>query len=194
MSKGKYQNRATRVHKRPGILLISLVMLLVVIVGGSMAFLQDATNKVENTFTPAQVTIDPTESVDHTENTKSNIKFTNTGNVPVYIRATLVIYWTDVIDGKTEVIAQPTGAEVKIGAVQSGWTKVEEIYYYTSPVNPGTHTGVMLAPINVAVPTGSTAQCHIDVQAEAIQADGLGSGVTTAQAAWAATKAVQGVG
>ena len=192
MSKGKYQNRATRVHKRPGILFISLVMLLVVIVGGSMAFLQDATNKVENTFTPAQVTIDPTESVN--EDTKSNIKFTNTGNVPVYIRATLVIYWTDVIDGESQVIAQPTGANVEIGAVQSGWTKNGDIYYYDSPVKPNESTGVMLDPITVTVPTGSTAQCHIDVRAEAIQADGLGSGVTTAQEAWAAAKAVQGVG
>jgi len=198
MYSGKHQRpvQKRKTGKQPGILLVSLVLLFAVIVGGSMAYLQDATNKVVNTFTPAQVTIDPSESVDHEENTKSDIRFQNTGNVPVFIRATLVIYWTDTIDGESRIIAKPEGADVVVGAVlnQNGWIQEGDIYYHTALVEPGEWTGVMLNPITVKVPEGSTAQCHIDVRAEAIQADGLGEHVTTAQEAWNAAKPVPGVG
>ena len=93
MRRGKYEKTKSRKNKKPTILIVSLIILLVAIVGGTVAYLQATTGSVTNTFTPSKVTIEPTESVDGT--TKSDIKFQNTGNVPVYIRATLAIYWKD---------------------------------------------------------------------------------------------------
>lgn len=170
MRKGKYQKAVVKKHRKnkPNILIISLVLLLVAVIGGTVAYLMDTTPGVTNTFTPAQVTIDPTESVDHTENTKSDIKFTNTGNVPVYIRATLVIYWKD---AEGNVIPQPELAKVEGGIPGTGWFKVDDIYYYEPVVPVGGSTMAMTDKITVTIPAGSTAQCYIDVRAEAIQAE-----------------------
>jgi len=83
----------------------------------------------------------------------------------------LVIYWTDTIDGNSVVVAQPRDAEVSIGSLlNNGWFQVGEIYYYENPVSPDASTTTMLDTITVTIPEGSTAQCHIDVHAEGIQA------------------------
>ena len=185
MRRDKYEKTKSRKNKKPTILIVSLIILLVAIVGGTVAYLQATTGSVTNTFTPSKVTIEPTESV--TDTTKSDIKFQNTGNVPVYIRATLAVYWKDK-DGN--IVPQPVGGQVEGGAVESDWTQVGDIYYYNSQVDPGQWTGVMLSTITVTCPDGYT--CHIDVHSEAIQADGWGDGVDTAQEAWAAAKGAQG--
>lgn len=175
MYHGKYSSpkpvRRARRKNSPSLLLISLVLLLFIAVGGSVAYLLDITGRVENTFTPAQVEIDPTEET--TADSKSNIKFQNSGSVPVYIRATLVIYWEEkTVNNETQVIAQPAGGSVAVGdLLNNGWFQVGDIYYYKSPVDPGDWTEVMLGEIKVTVPEGSDAKCRIDVRAEAIQAE-----------------------
>lgn len=168
MRKGKYMKPKAK-KRNPAILILSLLLLLAVGVGGTVALLKTATNQVTNTFTPAEVEIEPDEIT--TATTKSDIKFKNTGDVPVYVRATLVIYWTDTINGEVQTIAPPAGSVVNGGSVQPGWFQVGQIYYYSGPVAPTDSTTVMLDTITVTVPDGSTAQCHIDVRAEAIQAE-----------------------
>lgn len=192
MYRGKYQKpvNKSRSKKKHGILIISLVLLIAMVVGGTTAYLKDSTDAVENTFTPAKVEI--TINEDTSSNTKSNITFTNPDKenaVPVYIRATLVIYWKDTINGKTEVIAQPSGGSVDVGSLlNNGWFQVGDIYYYGQPVKPGESTSVMLDTITVTVPEGSTAKCYIDVRAEAIQADP----VTAAESAWKDINVING--
>ena len=175
MSRGNFQ-RPGKKNKKPIILILSLVLLLAA-VGGTAAFLKAASNSVTNTFVPGEVEITPGEK--KTDTTKSDITFTNSGSVPVYVRATLVIYWTDRfdvtddgVDNPTEqIIPMPAGAAITDGAVQTGWFQIGDIYYFAEPVAPGEKTSVMLDTITVTLPDGSTAQCHIDVQAEAIQAE-----------------------
>lgn len=186
MRKGKYLKPKAK-KKKPVILILSLVLLLAVAVGGTVAYLRATSGSVTNTFTPAEVAIHPTESVDTTNNTKSNIKFQNTGNVPVYIRATLAVYWKD---SEGNFVAPPAGSSVKVGDVDiqnaqplSNWTKVGDIYYYNLEVAPNGWTDVLLDTITATVPDGYT--CHIDVHAEAIQTDGMSA--TSAQDAWAKT-------
>lgn len=188
MYRGKYQ-KAKRNKRKPIILIVSLMLLLVAMVGGTVAFLRAASGQVTNTFTPGEAKITINEKV--TSTSKSDITFTNPdkdgdnnslNTVPVYIRATLVIYWTDTfdlsddgVDNPTEqIIPMPAGAKIEGGTVLgTGWFKVDDsdIYYYSEPVAPGSSTTVMLDTITVTVPDGSTAQCHIDVRAEAIQAE-----------------------
>lgn len=170
MYQGRYHRpvKKRRAREKSNILIVSLVLMIGIVVGGTAAYLQDMTNTVENTFTPAKVEITMTET--KTDTTKSEIEFQNTGDVPVYIRATLVVYWTDVIDGEEQVIAKPDGASVSEPVAQSGWFKVGDIYYYESAVAPGDTTGAMTDTITVTIPAGSTARCQIDVRAEAIQA------------------------
>ena len=177
MYNGRHQSprhAAPRYRKRrsvkPFVVFVSVLMLLVVAAVGTMAFIQDNTTSVENVFKPSEVNVAINE--DTTANTKSNISFTNTKTVEdisAYIRATLAVYWTDVIDGVEVVIAQPKGASVTIGAPLSNWFKVGDIFYYALPVPPGETTSVMNGTNTVVLPEGSTAKCHIDVRAEAIQ-------------------------
>ena len=172
MRRGKYERPKSRRTQKPAILIFSLAVLLIAVTGATIAFLTTNTGKVTNTFIPAEVLISIYE--DKSENTKSNIIFTNpeTDNaVPVYIRATLVVYWTDTIDGKSVVVAQPMGASVSdFDLLENGWFQVGEIYYYTKSVSPGSGTAAMLDTITVTLPEGSTAQLHVDIHAEAIQA------------------------
>lgn len=172
MRRGKYERPKSRRNKKPAILIVALAVLLIAVTGVTVAFLTTNTGKVTNTFIPAEVLISIDE--DKSENTKSNIIFTNpqTDNaVPVYIRATLVVYWTDTIDGESVVAAQPLGASVSdFDLLNNGWFQVGDIYYYTKSVSPGSSTPAMLDTITVTMPDGSTAQCHVDIHAEAIQA------------------------
>ncbi len=176
MSRGKYQ-KSRKGKMKPVVLILSLVLLLVA-VGGTAAYLWTASKKVTNTFTPAEVEISVDEK--KTDTTKENITFTNEGSVPVYIRATLVTYWTDTFDATDDgvhnptdnIIPQPSGAEVTGGeTLNNGWFKIGNIYYYAIPVEPKTGTAVLLSPITVKLPDGATAQYHVDIRAEAIQAE-----------------------
>jgi len=178
MYKGKHMTPKAKTRK-PVVLILSLMLLIAVAVGGTVAYLQATSNRVTNTFTPPKVEIKPTEET--TPTTKSDIQFQNTGNVPVYIRATLVIYWTDTINGSVQTVAPPAGSSVSVGSVLNGWFSKGDIYYYTQPVDPGSGTTVMLDTITVTVPDGSTAQCHIDVRAEGIQA----RPISAVERAWA---------
>lgn len=169
--------------RNAAILILSLVLLAGTAAGGTFAYLRTASGGVTNTFSAAKVSVDIQET--KTDTTKSDITFKNTGTIPVYIRATLVIYWTDTIDGSSAVIPPPAGSTVNIGEpLNNGWFRVGDIYYYADPVAPGSVTGIMLDPITVTIPEGSSAQCHIDIQAEAIQAEPS----SAAESAWPGIK------
>ena len=181
MCRCKHETPQSRRTKKPAILIVSLVLLLVAAVGGTVAYLQTISDQVTNTFTPAEVKIDPYEET--TPTSKSNIKFQNTGDVPVYIRATLAIYWKD---DEGNIVPKPSDGKVEGGSVQDGWTQDGHIFYYNPKVAPGKWTDPMLSTITVTYPDGYT--CYIDVHAEAIQAEGWGDSMDTAQEAWAAAK------
>ena len=75
------------------VLACSAIVLLIGFAGGSLAYLFTHTDSIRNTFTPAEVDVTIQEAFDHQK--KENVKFQNTGDVPVYMRARLVINWTD---------------------------------------------------------------------------------------------------
>ena len=157
-------------HKGRGrlaMMVLSVVLLLALAVGGTLAWLSTKTTPVSNTFTPAKVTCDVTENFDEDTGVKTNVNVTNTGNIAVYIRVKLVTYRTNDtgqhIGGKAEL---PT---FKLGA---DWVKHGEYYYYTLPVAPGKKPAANLADSMTL--TGSYEDADggkqaLDVMAEAIQ-------------------------
>ena len=184
MYRGKYLAPKRKRRKKLNMFFVALVLLFLGAVGGTMAFLLDTTSRVENTFTPAEVKISINETVEN--NTKSGIYFTNSDDsksVPVYIRATLAVYWTDTFDATDDGVDNPTehivpkpvdpNVGVTVGEVltKNGWFQVGDIYYYAFPVAPGKKTEDMLTETTVSIPAGSTLKCYIDVRAEAIQAE-----------------------
>lgn len=146
--------------------IISVVLILTLAVGGTIAFLSTKTDPVVNTFNPSQVTCSVVENFDG--KTKTNVNVENTGDIPAFIRVKLVAYRTNDqgqhIGGVSEVPAFTLGKD---------WAKCGDYYYYTYPVAPGATPADSLAEViklteNYTDVDGG--HQSIDVIAEAIQA------------------------
>lgn len=115
--------------KKTGTLLFSLVLLLTMMIGGTLAYLTMKTDPIQNVFTPSHVSCTVTESFDGT--TKRNVNVTNTSDIPAYIRVKLVTYR---VNGSGEHI----GGTATIPSFTPGtnWVEHGGYYYYTLPVDP----------------------------------------------------------
>lgn len=155
-------------HKGRGrlaMMVLSVVLLLGVAIGGTIAWLSTKTTPVTNTFTPAEVTCEVTEQFDGKKKTNVNVK--NTGNIAVYIRVKLVTY-------RTNDKGQHIGGTADLPEFTRGkdWVKHGEYYYYTLPVAPDEKPAANLADSMTL--TGSYEDADggkqaLDVMAEAIQ-------------------------
>ncbi len=76
--------------RKPGALLLTLVLLALALTGATLAYLITHTDPVPNRFTPAHVSCTVTEDFDGT--TKKNVNVTNTGDIDAYLRVKLVTY------------------------------------------------------------------------------------------------------
>lgn len=166
MYRGRYApGRRRRKMKRSGILFASVVLILALSIGTTVAYLLDHTESVTNTFTPAKVEVKVEETF--TDNRiKENIGAKNTGDIPVYIRITLVEYWKKGED----IVAKPEGASVtKTGLNSTNWIEKDGIYYYKTPLAPKASTEDLIKTVTADFPSGYT--YHMDVYTEAVQAE-----------------------
>ncbi len=172
--------------------LVALVLILCCAVGGTVAWLTTSTSPVTNTFTPTEVKTTIEENFDG--KTKSNVVIRNTSDIPVYMRAAIIINWADADGNVYPKTVATSDYQLKIG---SQWKKVGDFYYYIG----GNPQGV--APANdehskendpralivSCQRTGNVPADDYDLQvtilAEAIQADGkTSSGTKAVQDAW----------
>lgn len=172
-------------HNKMWLVLAALVLVMTISVGGTIAYLIDKTEAVENTFTPSSVEITTTDSFDGT--TKSNIVVENTGKVDVYVRVLLVANWCDK-DGHPVTGWTGTFPE----ALGTNWVKSGDYYYYTKKLtsnDPKTTSLFGEAEITAGdIPANYPTIDHleIDVLAQAVQAD---PDKTPATEAWGSTAA-----
>lgn len=75
------------------VLLLVFALILTLSVGTALAFLAMRTNPLENIFQPAEITCAIEENFDGSR--KSDVRIRNTGTVPVYIRAEVVVTWVN---------------------------------------------------------------------------------------------------
>lgn len=175
---------------KAGAFIISLLVLLTVTVGGTVAYLVASTTPVVNTFTPSEVKCSVTESFDGA--TKSSVNVTNDSNINAYLRVKLVTY-------RVNEDGQHIGGTANIPGftLGSGWFNGGDgYYYYSKPVVPNgvtpslTADGLILTDSYNDVDGGKQA---IDVMAEAIQAEGKNADGTPAVTdAWGVTVADNG--
>mgnify|MGYP002762686746 CR=1 FL=1 len=154
--------------KRSLVLVVSLLALLLVVAGGTLAWLT-AQDSVSNTFTPAHVTCDVEETFNGTA--KSNVSIKNTSDIPVYIRASIIVTWKD---SKGNVYGQlpVAGTDYTMDIAADGWVPNGGYYYYTSPVAVGATTGTLISSCTVkagATPPGDDYKLSVEIIAEAIQ-------------------------
>lgn len=159
-------------HKGRGrlaMMVLSIVLLLGVAIGGTIAWLSTKTTSVTNTFIPAKVTCEVTEDFNEDTGVKTNVNVTNTGNIAVYIRVKLVTYRTN-DDG------QHIGGTAKLPEFTRGknWVEKDGYYYYTLPVAPGQQPDTNLAKkmtLKTSYRDADGGKQALDVMAEAIQSE-----------------------
>lgn len=149
-------------------LILSLCLIFTAVVGGTLAYLFDKTDSVNNTFIPAHVTTDITEDFDG--EVKKNVNVKNTGDIDVYVRVKLVTY-------RVNDEGQHIGGTAEIPAFTPGanWVKYGEYYYYTLKVAPGSSPATALIGSEgiklVSYTDSDGGKQVIEVMAEAIQAE-----------------------
>ncbi len=184
MYNGKYNVRKRRLRwKREFVLSLSAAILILGVVGGSLAYLFTSTDNVVNTFTPAEVPPTVTESFDG--DVKENVSVINKGNTDAYIRAAVVINW---VDSEEHIVSDPEGHEYYCTFnLNNGWFEGGDgFYYYSMPVAAGDFTTDL---ISEAAPTeGSEYQLKIEIMAQTIQA----VPATAVTAKWGVTVADDG--
>ena len=93
MNNGKYTRKRRLRWRKEFVLLCSIAILLIGMVGGSLAYLFMGTDAVTNTFTAPDIGVTIPEEFNGEK--KENVKVTNSCDFPVYARATYVVYWLD---------------------------------------------------------------------------------------------------
>lgn len=138
MYQGKHHKRSRGRTGKSAALLVSLLLLLTVIVGGTIAFLMDSDGPLNNLFNPSQVTtkVEETLSVD----TKKDVYIKNTGDTDAWIRAAVVVTWQDK-DGNVYGQAPVAGTNYTAWIPGTNWVEgADGFYYYTKPVAAQTST------------------------------------------------------
>lgn len=186
MYQGRYQAKKPA-RKRPArrrklnkyfLVTLSLVLLLGVAGGATLAYIIAEGGTVENGFTPGEVKCSVNEVYE----------ITNDGNVDAYIRAAVVVNWENTA-GEIRGISPKEGTDYTL-ALDSAWKKIGDYYYYQKVV-PFEGTDEKTSPVvtvtqKTAAPDGF--ELVVEVLAEAIQADGTkADGTTPIQDAWGVT-------
>ena len=184
MYKAKHLRRNK--SKKKWMLLVSLVMLLTITVGGTLAYITTSDDPVKNIFTTSQVPISVQE--DPFDGTvKNNVKIQNDGNTDAYIRAAVVVTWKD-SSGNVYAVKPEVGVDYQATFPgDTGWVyrEADGFYYYTASIAPNNQTGVLLTnckPLKSAPADGYT--LCVEIVAESVQAKGVDNGVKAVVKAW----------
>lgn len=161
---------------KAAVLLLSMILLIGIAVGTTVAFLVARTEPMKSTFEYAKVSCEVTGS-------KENVQIKNTGNTATYIRATYVVTWRDAY-GKVAVSVPGGYSYTLTENLSNNWKKgTDGYFYYTSPVAPGNSTLDSLPTCNVTYPDNPEYTLSVEILAEAIQSEPA----EAVQQAWGAT-------
>lgn len=135
-------------------------------IGSAGAYMRKQTEVKQNLFAASVVDCEVKEIF--TNNQKEKITVQNTGNIDAYIRLRFVTYW---IDANGEILFEAT-PPLAVSHDTSKWTKIDDIYYYHKPVEPGEKTADLLADSSViTLSTKDGKRQVVEVFAEAIQSE-----------------------
>lgn len=171
-------------------LIVPICLLLMCIVGVTIAFLITNTDDVKNTFTASETGITVVEKFDGT--VKKDVEIENTGDIDVYVRVMLVHNWYRTYeDGQisSEVIAGKSNwkvtAENKVDGAAifntDDWfyCEADGYYYCKSKLAPGNKTADLIKSIELLKDDADGTHQGLEIIAEAIQADGKSLSETT---------------
>lgn len=177
--KGKHLRKKTR-SARPWLLAGLLAVLLLASITGTIAYIQ-VHSHISNSFTVAKLSIELNETFDGKD--KTNVTVENTGDVPAYLRAAIVVNWKDT-DG-TVISANESEYSMAMGPE---WIQGADSYWYCKkPTDVG-----QLSPalIESCKPTVVKADQHLSVEIliQGVQAEPA----TAVEELWDATVTADG--
>lgn len=153
--------------KRSGILLAAVIVLLAGAVGGTWAFLVAQSEPVQNNFTYAQVSCTINEKFEN--GVKSDVKIQNTGDIPAYIRARIVVTWKDASGNVSAVPVKDSDYTMTMG---TGWTKGTDGYWYcNTAVDVGGETPVLITKCEKKGNAPKDYNLSVEILADAIQSE-----------------------
>ena len=140
VNKGRKPSKKVIRWNRSFVVLAALLVLVLGIVGTTLAWLTDTTEDQTNTFEYAKVSCQVLEDVNSNETRKSNVRIQNTGNTKAYIRATYVVTYRDEAGNILyETLDWKVDLSDKIN--RDSWVQGEDGYWYCkTPVAPGKET------------------------------------------------------
>lgn len=170
-----------RMKKKSLLLAAGIVLMLTIAIGGTIAYLVANTESITNTFEPGRVPISVDESF--TGGVKSDVKITNDGNVPAYIRAKIIVTWKDA-QGNVSAVKPVLGTDYSMNINTADWTEAGGFYYYKESVEATGKTTNLIESCTRSVTPPDDYDLSVEIIAESIQADGM-DGVSNAKDAFA---------
>lgn len=163
-----------RYINKKSIIITSVILLLLVAVGTTLAYVFTETEPVENTFIPSRVSCAVVEngkepvsgSLVNISDSKNNVQIQNTGDTDAYIRVAVTVNWMNA-DG-TRVWAQKpiqnTDYTITYNLSKDGWFDGGDGFYYyskaVSPTSPNNLTEILIS--NAALMSGVIAPVGTD--------------------------------
>ena len=161
------------------LVLLCACLLGVLTVGTTLAYLFVEGGQAENVFTPAYVSCSVSEDGytgdgnTQTETaSKSNVRIENTGNIPAYIRAYIVINWKNE-DGTGYAQTPVADVDYSLQLAQgTGWFYADGAWYFSEAVEPSALTDVLITSCQVreGANVPENAYLSVEIVATAVQA------------------------
>lgn len=152
------------------VLIAGLAFLLAVCVSVTTIGWLTSRDRTANSFTVGTVAAQVQEIFPSPYTKKSDVKVENTGDVPIYIRAVVSIYWQT--ENGTMLAGMPE-ENLDYTITWSGslnWKKQGDIYYYTQPLPPKAVTDVLIESCEQKSNFGEEEKLMVDISVQAIQA------------------------
>ena len=158
-------------RKRGKVVLIASAALIgVLAAGGTLAYLFTDTKPVPNAFEPSEVTCAVVEP-EYTTDEKTDVRVRNTGDVDAYIRAEIIVNWTD---ESGNIFGKPVEEGDYTIELGSGWVEGSDgFWYWTQLVEPGKETGDLITSLKQDVDAVAPTGCYlsVDILSSAIQSE-----------------------
>lgn len=154
------------------VLLVSVFAMIAGVVGGTVAYLVADTDPLTNNFDLAEVSCRVKEKFKN--QIKENVKIQNTGDIPAYIRAKVVVTWKDE-DGNVYGQAPIEETDYTIQFNEGVWKREGDYWYYDEPVAPVTenncYTPVLINRCSSSGTEPEGYHLSVEILAEAIQSE-----------------------
>ena len=180
-NRGRKPSKKVIRWNRSFVVLAALLVLVLGIVGTTLAWLTDTTDALTNNFTYAKVSCEVLETVNENKTQKSDVRIQNTGNTDAYIRVTYVVTIRD-DNGNILYDAYETEEFQRYMKYLEDWINVygfwqkgtDGYWYYRLPVPPNEETNNLFRISSISSMyiriNGTLRKTHIEILASAVQA------------------------